>query len=98
MALRIGSIILGDVDVSGHLEGDLAVGAHAGSLAGTLVEGRSRHLLLDLPDGSGTDSVTAALSAAVDELPPALRRSVTWDRGIEMTRIGSSEIVIASGG
>jgi IS30 family transposase len=73
--------------VLGHWEGDLVVGRRGGSHVGTLVERRSRYLLmLHLPDGAGTDSVIAALTAAVHQLPPILRRSVTWDRGIEMTR------------
>lgn len=73
--------------VPGHWEGDLVVGKRGGSHIGTLVERVSRYLvLLHLPDGAGTDSVTAALIAAVRQQPPALRRSVTWDRGIEMTR------------
>ena len=62
-------------------------GRRGGSHVGTLVERRSRYLLLlHLPDGAGTDSVIAALTAAMHQLPPLLRRPVTWDRGIEMTR------------
>ena len=73
--------------VLGHWEGDLVVGRRGGSHVGTLVERRSRYLvLLHLPEGAGTDSVIAALTAAMHQLPPVLRRSVTWDRGIEMTR------------
>ena len=73
--------------VLGHWEGDLVVGRRGGSHVGTLVERRSRYLvLLHLPDGAGTDSVIAALTAAMQQLPPVLHRSVTWDRGIEMTR------------
>jgi len=73
--------------VLGYWEGDLVAGRRGGSHVGTLVERRSRYLvLLHLPGGAGTDSVIAALTAAIHQLPPALRRSVTWDRGIEMTR------------
>ncbi len=71
--------------VLGHW--DLVVGRRGGSHIGTLVERRSRYLLvLHLPGGAGTDSVISALTAAMHRLPPVLRRSVTWDRGIEMTR------------
>ena len=73
--------------VLGHWEGDLVVGRHGRSHVGTLVDRCSRYLLLlHLPGGAGTDSVIEALIAAIRQLPPALRRSVTWDRGIEMTR------------
>jgi len=73
--------------VLGHWEGDLVVGRRGGSQVGTLVERRSRYLLLlHLPGGAGSDSVIAALTAAMQQLPRELRRSVTWDRGIEMTR------------
>lgn len=73
--------------VLGHWEGDLVVGRRGRSHVGTLVERRTRYLvLLHLPDGAGTDSVIAALTAAMQQLPPILHRSVTWDRGIEMTR------------
>ena len=73
--------------VLGHWEGDLVVGRRGGSHVGTLVERSSRYLaLLHLPDGAGTDSVIAALIGAIERMPAALQRSVTWDRGIEMTR------------
>jgi transposase, IS30 family len=73
--------------VLGHWEGDLVVGKRGGSHVGTLVERVTRFLLLlHLPDGAGTDSVFGALTTAVGQLPPSLCRSVTWDRGIEMTR------------
>ena len=73
--------------VLGHWEGDLVVGKRGGSHVGTLVERVSRYLvLLHLPDGAGTEGVIAALTAAVQRMPAQLRGSVTWDRGIEMTR------------
>jgi len=51
------------------------------------VERATRYLvLLHLPDGAGTDSVIGALTTAVKQMPPSLRRSLTWDRGVEMTR------------
>jgi IS30 family transposase len=41
-------------------------------------------MLLHLPDGPGTETVTAALAAKILQLPVELRRSVTWDQGREM--------------
>jgi IS30 family transposase len=73
--------------VAGHWEGDLIVGRGNQSYVGTLVERTSRFLiLLHLPGGGGTDGVLTALFAAVRRLPPTVWRSITWDRGIEMTR------------
>jgi IS30 family transposase len=71
----------------GHWEGDLIVGRNGKSHVGTMVERVTRYVvLLHLPGGPGTDSVIDTLSAAVRQLPAPLRRSLTWDRGIEMTR------------
>jgi len=67
----------------GHWEGDLVVGRKGGSHVGTLVvERSSRYLvLLHLANGAGTDSVIAALIAAIETLPSSLRRSVTGTAG-----------------
>jgi len=42
-------------------------------------------LLLHLPSGHGADQVAAAMTEAMATLPAALRRSLTWDQGSEMT-------------
>jgi transposase, IS30 family len=52
----------------------------------TLVERHSNYLLvLPLLDAT-TRTVVAALMAAFQQLPPTMRRSLTRDRGVEMTR------------
>jgi transposase, IS30 family len=71
--------------VAGHWEGDLIVGKHNKSYIGTLVERSTRFVvLLHLPGGPSDDQVLAALAAKIAPLPATLRRSVTWDQGIEM--------------
>jgi transposase, IS30 family len=71
--------------VAGHWEGDLIVGKANKSFVGTLVERSTRFVvLLHLPSGPSDDQVIAALAAKIAPLPASLRRSVTWDQGIEM--------------
>lgn len=74
-----------DRAVAGHWEGDLIVGPASQSAIGTLVERTTRFtMLLHLPGGHGAGPVAAAVIAAMAELPAELRRSLTWDRGIEL--------------
>jgi len=73
--------------VAGHWEGDLIMGSANRSAIGTLVERTTRYLvLLHLPDGHGAEHVRDALVNAVSPLPARLRRSLTWDQGVEMGR------------
>lgn len=72
-----------DRAIPGHWEGDLLAGA-ANSQIATLVERHSRFVMLVALDRKDTRSVTNALSRHVRELPEQLRRSLTWDRGLEM--------------
>lgn len=69
----------------GHWEGDLITGASNRSAIGTLVDRASRFtLLLHLPGRHTAEAVRDALIAAFAQLPPPLRRSLTWDQGKEM--------------
>jgi transposase, IS30 family len=78
-----------DRAVPGHWEGDLVIGADSRSAIGTLVERTSRFtLLLHLPADHGAAQVADAVIAAMADLPRQLRRSLTWDQGIEMARHG----------
>jgi IS30 family transposase len=74
-----------DRAVPGHWEGDLIVGAGNRSAIGTLVERTTRFvMLLHLPGGHGPGPVAAAMTQAMSGLPDAIRRSLTWDQGMEM--------------
>ena len=74
-----------DRAVPGHWEGDLLRGAHNSHVA-TLVERHSRFCMLVKVPGKDTTTVVAALSQSVRQLPATLRRSLTWDRGLEMAQ------------
>lgn len=77
---------LADRAEAGHWEGDLIVGKDQRSAIGTLVERQTRLVrLLHLPQRDG-DTLREALCQRLGELPPALRRSITWDQGTEMAR------------
>lgn len=69
---------------AGHWEGDLLCGDVSSQIA-TLVERKSRFLMLVKVQSKGTDDVVAPISQSFLSLPNTLRRSLTWDRGIEMT-------------
>jgi transposase, IS30 family len=88
-----------DRAVPGHWEGDLILGKNGRSAIGTLVERSTRFvMLLHLPHtaaaGNRAEQVRDALIATVATLPAALRRSLTWDQGAEMSR--HAEISLAT--
>jgi IS30 family transposase len=75
-----------DRAVPGHWEGDLILGSvKSASAIGTLVERATRFvMLLHLPDNHGALAVQQAIVEKMTQLPAMLRRSLTWDQGIEM--------------
>src|SRR6202043_417666 len=74
-----------DRAVPGHWEGDLLCGTPSSQVA-TLVERKSRFLMLVKVGSKNAPEVAEALGQHVRELPVELRRSLTWDRGTEMAR------------
>jgi IS30 family transposase len=78
-----------DRAVPGHWEGDLVMGNDTKNAIATLVERQTRFLmLLHLPHGRTAEHVREALTKRIQDLPEALRRSLTWDRGKEMAEHG----------
>ena len=77
---------IADRAVPGHWEGDLLIGANNKSAISTLVERRSRFVVLvALPDGQSAPYVRTRLAACIQTLPDQLWRSLTWDQGKEMS-------------
>jgi IS30 family transposase len=74
-----------DRAIPGHWEGDLLSGSRNSHIA-TLVERHSRFTMLIKVPSKDTATVVAALSKHVRKLPASLRRSLTWDRGLEMAK------------
>jgi IS30 family transposase len=73
-----------DRAVPGHWEGDLLCGS-ANSYLVTLVERQTRYLMLAKIANRDTHSVVTALIKQAKQLPEELYRSLTWDRGMELT-------------
>lgn len=72
-----------DRAVPGHWEGDLLLGRGVTQIA-TIVERSTRYTVLVQVQGRDMASVTAGLSREMVRLPEQLRRSLTWDRGMEL--------------
>ena len=75
---------VGDRAVPGHWEGDLLSGPKDSYIV-TLVERHTRYVLLAKVADKRTATVVAALIKQAQKLPSELYKSLTWDRGKELT-------------
>ncbi len=71
--------------IPGHWEGDLICGTQKSYIA-TLVERSSRYTLLVKLTGNDTQTVVGAITRKIIELPEHLKKSLTWDRGMELAQ------------
>ena len=74
-----------DRAVPGHWEGDLIEGKNKTFIA-TLVERHSRYVMLVKLKDKRSETVVSALIKQAHKLPEELYKSLTWDRGSEMTK------------
>ena len=73
-----------DRAVPGHWEGDLITGSKNSYIA-TLVERHTRYVMLAKVTGKDTQTVVSALIKQARKLPTELYKSLTWDRGKELS-------------
>jgi IS30 family transposase len=71
--------------VPGHWEGDLIKGAFNRSCVGTLVERKTRLVILCKMDGCTAEAALEGFSRQLKKLPESMRTSLTYDRGTELT-------------
>ncbi|EEW2139087.1 TPA: IS30-like element IS30 family transposase, partial [Citrobacter freundii] len=69
----------------GHWEGDLVSGTKNSHIV-TLVDRKSRYTIILRLRGKDSVSVNQALTDKFLSLPSELRKSLTWDRGMELAR------------
>jgi IS30 family transposase len=73
-----------DRAVPGHWEGDLLCGSNSSQIA-TLVERKTRYVMLVKIPSKDTETVINALIKHAHKLPDELYKSLTWDRGTELS-------------
>jgi IS30 family transposase len=74
-----------DRSLAGHWEGDLIVGKGHKSAIGTIVERRTRAVILVPLKEKDASSVRKAFEKEVKKLPQQMRLSLTYDQGVEMS-------------
>ena len=70
----------------GHWEGDLMIGKNQKSAIGTIVERKSRYTLIVKLKARNSKEVAKMFSKILNKLNPILKKSMTYDNGIEMAR------------
>jgi len=73
-----------DRSVPGHWEGDLIIGKNHKSALGTLVERKTRLVILVPLQGKDAKTVRESFVDVFNEIEPDMRQSMTYDRGLEM--------------
>ena len=81
---------------AGHWEGDLILGVGCGSAMVTLRERTTQYgIIINLPHDHTATSVNTAVTEAFAAMPSHMKRTLTWDQGVEMAR--HQELTAATG-
>jgi IS30 family transposase len=75
-----------DRQTPGHWEGDLIKGKGNASAVGTLVERSTGYLMMIKMNDATATSAVEGFSAALNRMPLAARKTMTYDQGREMVR------------
>ena len=81
-----------DRAIPGHWEGDLILGGDLKSCLITLVERRSRFLLMSRLTVHDAQTVSEKLAEMVKGIPKELSKTLTWDQGVEMAKVADFEL------
>lgn len=81
--------------IPGHWEGDFVKGAFNRSAVGTLVERTSRLVMIARMESLDAAAAQRGFERLFDEVPDAMRKTLTYDRGSEMAR--HAELTRATG-
>lgn len=69
---------------AGHLEADLMIGVGQKSAIGTIVDRKTRHLIIVKIENRKSETVTQEFAKYLNMQPKYLRRTMTYDNGMEM--------------
>jgi IS30 family transposase len=69
---------------AGHLEGDLMIGVGQKSAIGTIVDRKTRFLIIVKINNRKSKTVTQEFAMHLNKQPKYLRKTMTYDNGIEM--------------
>lgn len=72
--------------IIGHWEGDTLVGKYRRSAIATLTERKSRYLAARKLDGFKAELTSQAVTGALKVYPPKIRKTITFDNGLEFAR------------
>ena len=75
-----------DRSIAGHWEGDLIVGKDHKSALGTIVERKTRSVIMVKLKSQDAESVREAFEQELVNLPEQMRKTMTYDNGKEMTQ------------